>query len=293
MFSLKSSWYQLLNSNIKFDHSNNSYCFCPFFKIWALIRCCETFLCVCEGIIIMKMKFTDIVIQKHPSDHVVWPVFQTVCVCVVFVCVFSCLLQDSGYFYVYWQQRLACSSSRPQWQKDKRFPFADVAVSSETLLAAGWKAAAVFFIFFSDVCVLLRSATAVLRPASRLFERLHWAQVRTRKSLLSFLVALCCELRRRSVECDATTTRPAAVEECMFVRMCVCAWLRRLWRRSQTWRLPRGLWAAAVWLYSEPVFGAHRIFCSSSPGEGSGAPRSLFNDVRLRKHHSASQTSAR
>ncbi len=71
------------------------------------------------------------------------------CVCVVFVCVFSCLLEDSGYFYVYWQQRLACSSSRPQWQKDKRFPFADVAVSSETLLAAGWKAAAVSFIFFS------------------------------------------------------------------------------------------------------------------------------------------------
>lgn len=83
---------------------------------------------------------------------------------------------------------------------------------------------------------------ADLRPASCLFERLHWAQVRTRKSLLSFLVALCCELQRCRAECDAASTKPAAQEE----EECVCVWGRWLWSRGQTWRLPRGLWAKLV-----------------------------------------------
>lgn len=56
-------------------------------------------------------------------------------------------------------------------------------------------------------------------PAVRLVFRLIWegplappqrlpgAQVPTRKSLLSFLVALCCELRRRRAECGACGSR--------------------------------------------------------------------------------------
>lgn len=80
------------------------------------------------------------------------------------------------------------------------------------LLAAGWKAAAA-----ACLVLLAECSAADLRPASPLFERWHWAQVWTRKSLLSFLVALCCELRRRHAECDTAATKPAAEEE-----ECVC-----------------------------------------------------------------------
>lgn len=92
------------------------------------------------------------------------------------------------------------------------------------LLVAGWKVAACLVLLSGCRVFSWSAAAAVLRAASRLFERLHWAQVRTRKSLLSFLVALCRELQRRRAECDATATKPAAEEEeCVFVRTCVRA----------------------------------------------------------------------
>lgn len=129
----------------------------------------------------------------------------------------------------FWLRTSCCSESQEEsyWSY---WPYFDVWLQKTKLeecrrgselrqrCAAGWKVAAVF--------VALQSVSAAdLRPASRLFERLHWAQVRTRKSLLSFLLSLCCELRRRCAECGATSLKPAAAaeEECVSVRTCVCA----------------------------------------------------------------------